>query len=130
MGVGMPASLRLQEFGEHLLRAFGDVAYHVGSSLGDKHGWRDVDVRLILSDDDYKARGFGDPKNAHANKRWVSTVLAWTTFGRELTGLPIDFQIQQRTAANAEFNGPRSVLFQAWDDRTWRGKAPDDEATP
>ena len=117
MGVGMPASLRLQEFGEHVLRAFGDVAYHVGSSLGDKQGWRDVDVRLILSDAEYEARGFGNPSNALSNKRWVSTVLAWTAFGREVTGLPIDFQIQQQSAANKEFQAPRSALFQAWDDR-------------
>jgi hypothetical protein len=83
-----------------------------------------VDVRLIMPDAEYEARGFGDPKNAHSNKRWVSTVLAWTTFGRELTGLPIDFQIQQQSAANAEFSAPRSALFQAWDDRMWRGESP------
>ena len=70
MGVGMPHTLLLQEFGEHVLRAFGHCCYHVGSSLTQKDGWRDVDVRL-----------------------------------------PIDFQIQQQTHANATENGRRSALF-------------------
>ena len=62
MGVGMPYILKLQEFGGHLRRAFdGHMAYHVGSSLREKHGWRDVDVRLIIPDDEYAAMGFGDP---------------------------------------------------------------------
>lgn len=113
MGVGMPYSLLLQEFGEHVRRAFGHVAYHVGSSLREKHGWRDVDVRLILPDEEYERMGLGDPEHQHYNKRWVSLVLAWSSFGKSLTGLPIDFQIQQRTHANKDAvnQGPRSALF-------------------
>lgn len=110
--VGMPFGLYLQQFGEHVRHAFGgNVAYWVGSSLTDKSGWRDVDVRLILSDEDYAARGFGDPAQQHHNRCWVSTVLAWSAFGKALTGLPIDFQIQQRTDANEKYKGQRSALF-------------------
>lgn len=111
MGVGMPAGLLLEQFGDHIYRAFGHVAYHVGSSLEKKDGWRDVDVRLILSDEVYASMGLGDPVNPHSNAKWVSLVLAWTTFGRVLTGLPIDFQLQQRTWANAQYKGPRSALL-------------------
>lgn len=112
MGVGMPFCLLLQQFGDHVYRAFGNVAYHVGSSLTQKDGWRDVDVRLIIPDDEYERMGLGDPERTHDNKRWVSLVLAWSAFGKSLTGLPIDFQIQQRTYANSEKNkGPRSALF-------------------
>ena len=111
MGVGMPQSLLLQEFGEHVRRAFGHVPYHVGSSLEQKDGWRDVDVRLILPDDEYARAGFGDPERGALNKAWVSTILAWSCFGRHLTGLPIDFQIQQQSHANAKFDKPRSALF-------------------
>ena len=113
MSVGMPATLHLQQFGEHVLRAFGHVCYHVGSSmpLGNKTGWRDVDVRLILPDAEYESRGFGDPKYPQQNKRWVSTVLAWSAFGKALTGLPIDFQIQQQSHANETESHPRSALF-------------------
>jgi hypothetical protein len=115
MGVGMPATLRLQTFGEHVLRAFGHVCYHVGSSLEAKDGWRDVDVRLILPDEEYERMGLGDPLEPQANKRWVSLVLAWSAFGKESTDLPIDFQIQQQTVANAKFKAPRSALFMICD---------------
>jgi len=114
MGVGMPYSLLLQEFGEHVRRAFGGhMAYHVGSSLREKSGWRDVDVRLILPDEDYAQMGLGDPERGPENKRWVSLVLAWSCFGKHLTGLPIDFQIQQRSYANNNDanKGNRSALF-------------------
>lgn len=109
----MPYILLLQEFGEHLRRAFGHMAYHVGSSLKEKSGWRDVDVRLIVPDADYAAMGLGDPERTHDSERWVSLVLAWSCFGKHLTGLPIDFQIQQQTYANTnEGNkGPRSALM-------------------
>ena len=99
----MPQSLLLQDFGEHIYRAFGHVSYWVGSSLTQKDGWRDVDVRLLLPDEEYDRMGFGDPDYPHRNKRWVSTILAWSSFGRQLTGLPIDFQIQPSKYANAKF---------------------------
>lgn len=116
MGVGMPQNLLLQQFGEHVHRAFGHVAYWVGSSMQKKEGWRDVDVRLMLPHEEYVAR-FGDPKRPSENKAWVSTILAWSVFGRQLTGLPIDFQIQSTEAANAEFDGPRGALFVTCDMR-------------
>lgn len=111
MGVGMPFILRLQDFGEHVRRAFGHVPFHVGSSLTEKSGWRDVDVRLILPDEEWAAGGWGTPDREHDNAKWVSTVLAWSAFGKSLTDLPIDFQIQQQTYANAKFDGRRSGLF-------------------
>jgi len=112
MGVGMPFGLYLQQFGDHVRSAFdGDVAYHVGSSLENKDGWRDVDVRLIVDDEKYAAMDLGDPKQQHHNKKWVSTCLAWSAFGKALTGLPIDFQIQQRSYANEKYPHKRSALF-------------------
>lgn len=111
MGVGMPFILRLQEYGEHIRHAFGHVPYHVGSSLTDKSGWRDVDVRLILPDDEYAAAGYGEPDREHHSPKWVSTILAWSAFGQQLTGLPIDFQIQQRSYANEKFKANRSALL-------------------
>jgi hypothetical protein len=111
MGVGMPHGIRLQEFGEHVWRAFGHIPYHVGSSLREKDGWRDVDVRLMLPDDEYERMGLGDPTRPQDSQRWVSIILAWSAFGQQLTGLPIDFQIQQQSYANAEFKSARSALF-------------------
>lgn len=111
MSVGFPATLYLQDFGEHVRRAFGHIPYHVGSSLKLKDGWRDVDVRLMLPDDEYAALQLGDPDCPQWNPRWVSICLAWSAFGKALTGLPIDFQIQQRTYANAQYPHSRSALF-------------------
>lgn len=109
-GVGMPASLLLQDFGSQVWSAFGEPPYHVGSSLRKKKGWRDVDVRLILADEQYEAMGFGDPKYPHQNDKWIAMVRAFSALGKEMTGLPIDFQIQQRTLANEQEKGWRSAL--------------------
>lgn len=115
--VGMPKSLYLKRFGELVRDAFGEIPYHVGSSLrlslGEDIGREphDVDVRVILSDDDYAAQGFGDPLSAHQNAKWVATCMAWSAFGSQYTGLPIDFQVQQQTDANARNSGSRSALL-------------------
>lgn len=111
MGVGMPAALLLEEFGSQVWAAFGTPPYLVGSALTEKQ-WRDVDVRLILDDDAYAAFGFGDPRPSCAlkNGKWVALCLAFSALGKSMTGLPIDFQIQQQTLANKTFDGPRSSL--------------------
>ena len=107
----MPATLLLHEFGSHVWAAFGQPPYHVGSSLTEKT-WRDVDVRLILPDDEYEAHGFGDgkPSTEMQNAKWVAMCLAFSALGKQLTGLPIDFQIQQQTQANKAYDGPRGAL--------------------
>lgn len=115
MSVGFPATLKLHEFGSQVIEAFGGhMPFHVGSSLKEKRGWRDVDVRLILPDDEYAAMGLGDPKQQQQNGKWVALCRAFSALGQEMTGLPIDFQIQQMTAANSEFcnraKDPRSAL--------------------
>lgn len=111
MGVGMPAQLKLQEFGQLIWDAFGEIPYWVGSSMTKKVGWRDVDVRVLLSDENYESQGYGDPKNPHDNPKWCAMVLAFSEIGRQMTGLPVDFQIQQVSEAKREFEEPRSALF-------------------
>ncbi|MDQ7818732.1 MAG: hypothetical protein RDU14_17025 [Melioribacteraceae bacterium] len=108
-GVGMPATLYLDEFGSQVWSAFGKPPYLVGSALESKQ-WRDVDVRLILDDEIYKAMELGDPSCTHTNAKWVSLCLAYSALGKAITGLPIDFQIQQQSDANKNFKGPRSAL--------------------
>jgi hypothetical protein len=101
--VGMPASLWLNEFGALVYHAFGEYPYHVGSSLRAKDGWRDVDVRLMLADEVYGSMGLGDPARPHDNARWVAFCVAFSALGKQMTGLPIDFQIQTITEANEKF---------------------------
>lgn len=109
IGVGMPAALLLNEFGSQVWNAFGEIPFHVGSSLMGKQ-WRDVDVRVMLSDEDYTTMGLGDPNDPHRNGKWVALCLAFSELGKKMTGLPIDFQIQQTTDANKKFNGVRSAI--------------------
>ncbi len=108
----MPTQLYLNDFGQLVLEAFGEVAYWVGSSV-EGPGWRDVDIRLILSDDEYQAMGLGDPTAPHCNAKWVALTKVFSAYGKAMTGLPIDFQIQQMTYANTNkaCEGPRSALF-------------------
>ncbi len=60
----------------------------------------DVDLRLILDDDDYDALMDGTPLG-------FATLLdfALSAYVREMTGLPIDFQVQRRTEANERHAG-------------------------
>lgn len=111
-GVGMPAALWLDEFGAICADFFGAHVYHVGSSTGiaSERNWRDVDVRVILTDEEYAELGLGDPAHPHHNRRWVALTLAFTALGRQMTGLPIDFQVQQQSYANEKHAGARSAL--------------------
>jgi len=109
VGTGMPTSLYLEEFGSQVWAAFGEPPYLVGSALFGKQ-WRDVDIRLILDDKEYERLGLGDPELPHHNGKWVSLCMAYAALGKQMTGLPIDFQIQQMTHANKKFAGGRSAI--------------------
>jgi hypothetical protein len=106
----MPAGIWLNKFGTIVTDYFGHVPYHVGSSLRTKD-WRDVDVRLILPDEEFDER-FGRIKSADANPKLAAITLAFAALGKEMTGLPIDFQIQPQTHANEVYPGPRSALIE------------------
>lgn len=130
-GTGMPASLALEEFGALVNEVFGVTAcYHVGSSLRGKQ-WRDVDVRVILEDDAYAAWGLGDPQRQHHNGKWVGLVRAFSALGTQMTGLPIDFQIQQQTAASEEYAAEGSSALGIVTQLRWQKRlAPDAEPAP
>ena len=89
-----------------LLAAFDGGVYLVGSCL-ERADYRDVDVRAIISDAEY-ARLF----NGHGalDALWSIMCASIALWLSERTGLPIDFQIQQQTEANATHDGTRSAL--------------------
>lgn len=110
MSTGMPAGIWLQKFGVIVADYFGHTPYHVGSSLKTKD-WRDVDVRLILPDAEFAAR-FGEHAQ-HTDARLAAITLAFSALGSQMTGLPIDFQIQSVSHANGEYGDEwRSALFE------------------
>lgn len=79
--------------------AFGHEPYLVGSVQERKAGARsDVDVRLVLPDDEY------DRLITSPSLRTMLDI-AFSAYLEKFTGLPIDFQIQRRTQANAAHKG-------------------------
>ncbi len=78
--------------------------YLVGTA-GVRGPYRDVDVRLMLADGYYDtlADAIGPPAIAFLG-------LAIGRYLASMTGLPIDFQIQRTTDANAKHAGPRNPL--------------------
>ena len=112
IGVGMPAWIYLNMFGAIVNDAFGSYPYLVGSATRTKK-WRDVDVRLILTDEEYE-KVIGKLRSPDIiNPRLRAFNLAFSKLGESLTGLPIDFQIQQQTQANAHYpHQERHALIQ------------------
>ncbi len=107
VGVGSPQMLLLEQFGHWIWDAFGTPPYLVGSAARGKI-WRDVDVRLILDDDTYWALFPHDEQVIH-NKKWTLICTGISLVGKQMTGLPIDFQIQTQTHANGFYHGKTRV---------------------
>ena len=92
-------------FGGHIVWIVGSVLTH--------DNWRDVDLRVILPDDEY-LRIFKPIVNDVDGTRvglldqfrmLIQTSISATI--RQMTGLPIDFQVQSQTEAN-QYNGKRN----------------------
>jgi hypothetical protein len=96
--------------------AFGGFGcYLVGSSL-ERRDYRDVDVRLILEDDRYDKLFRIRPEEADTgrggwlNPLWSLMCVSISVWLSQQTGLPVDFQIQRQTQANASHDGKRNAL--------------------
>lgn len=89
-----------------LARTFGgNHPYHVGSSAGRDSipDYHDVDVRMMLDDKEFN--------RMFKNRSWLAMANALVSERLSVaTGLPIDFQFQDTTKANEEFNGFRNPL--------------------
>ena len=83
-------------------RGFGSPCYLVGSCL-ERADYRDVDVRTILSDEDY-ASLFGERVTL-----WPLVCLSISEYLSRASKLPVDYQVQSQTEAN-EFPGFRNPL--------------------
>ena len=84
------------------LRRYCTSIYLVGTVLTSPD-FRDVDVRMILDDEWFDA----EFSNAAL---WQVFCLAVTEWLRSVTGLPIDFQVQRQSEANAKHPGVRNHL--------------------
>jgi hypothetical protein len=86
-----PQLWALDEACKSIREAFGRPPYMVGSVI-ERPTFRDVDVRLILSDEDY---------DALPDAQWCLFGFVTSRHLEAVTGLPIDFQVQRQTEANA-----------------------------
>lgn len=127
--IGAPQMFELNQACRIVTEAFGgNCPFLVGSSL-EKRDYRDVDVRLILDDEEF-GRLFGSVDAVAYNPLWslmCSSISLWLS---KHSGLPVDFQIQQRTAAN-EDKGQRQaigIFLSTPATITWEAKA--DAASP
>jgi hypothetical protein len=112
--IGAPAVFALEQACQHLTAAFGGHGcYVVGSSM-ERPDWRDVDVRYILSDEEFKklfpdAHMFEDGSGAwEQDSRWLLLTVSISAWLKQQTGLPVDFQFQPQTHANARHKKPRN----------------------
>jgi hypothetical protein len=99
----VPEMFRLEHQCRLLSATFGFHTYLVGSVL-ERADYRDVDLRCILDDGEFVAMGFANEYRLHFMNACVTEWIA------ARTGLNIDFQFQQRTAANTEYPGQRSFM--------------------
>ena len=111
--VGAPAIFALNLCCQQINAAFGLFGcYLVGSAI-ERPDWRDVDVRFILSDEEF-SNLFPDAVTTSAawehDPRWaiLNTGISWWL--RNATGLPVDFQFQPQTWANERHNKMRHAL--------------------
>lgn len=115
--VGAPAIFKLEQCCAVLNKAYRPHdsfgCYLVGSAL-ERPDWRDVDIRMIMTDDGFR-REFPDvPDISYAcwehDPKWVLITVSIAEWMRAQTGLPVDFQMHPRTFANARHSGPRSAM--------------------
>ena len=111
--IGAPAFFDLNQACRVIVDAYGCCLYLVGSSLVS-HDFRDVDLRLILSDEAFDALFPGVHESMRGaparDARWSLMCSAIAMYLSARSGLPIDFQIQRQTEANAMWPGPRHAV--------------------
>lgn len=84
--------------------AFGHVGIYLCGSSIERRDFRDIDVRLMMTDEGFDGL-FRDPDAGYLNPLWsllCTTLSAWLS---QQSGLPVDFQIQRMTQANAAHEG-------------------------
>lgn len=99
-----------------IVQAYPDShgVYLVGSVL-ERPDFRDVDVRCIMPDAefDHHFPGVHERETTHElwHPRFSLLCFSITSWLRYMTGLPIDFQFQRATQANARYKGkPRNAI--------------------
>ena len=108
--IGAPAYFALELACRDICDAFGGYGcYVVGSSM-QRADWRDVDVRLIMSDEEFSALFPDAEQHWEQDARWLLLTLCISERLSKVTGLPIDFQFQPQSHANSRHKGIRNAI--------------------
>lgn len=115
--IGAPACFLLEQACQHITDAFGGYGlFQVGSSL-ERPDWRDVDLRFILSDEEFcelfpTANVWPDGNGGtwEQDPRWLLLTTAISAWLSKQSGLPVDFQFQPQSHANKRHDGPRNAF--------------------
>lgn len=113
--IGAPACFALEQAARHVAEAFGAYGdgaggiYVVGSCL-QRPDWRDVDVRFIMSDEEFAQTFPGAGQHWEHDARWLLLTVAISDWLSKQTGLPVDFQFQPQTHANDRHKGSRNAI--------------------
>jgi len=105
--VGAPACFALELACQHLAKAFGGYGLYLVGSAMQRPDWRDVDVRFILSDEEFAALFPDAGRNWEFDPRWLVLTVAISKWLSDQSGLPVDFQFQPMTHANERHGSPR-----------------------
>jgi hypothetical protein len=110
--IGAPACFALELAVQPICKAFNSFGVYVVGSALDRADWRDVDLRMIMADDDFDKEFPGTRENGtwEFDPKWLLLTVAISEHLKKLTGLPVDFQFQPQTHANARHNGPRNAI--------------------
>jgi len=110
--VGAPAIFALTQACQDINRAFGGFGCYLVGSATERPDWRDIDVRLIMRDEEFRALfpQAHDRCGWEFDPRWILLTVAISERLSKVTGLPVDFQFQPQTWANEHHKGPRHPL--------------------
>ena len=108
--IGAPACFALETACRQINEAFGDYGCYVVGSALDRPDWRDVDVRFIMSDEQFDAEFPHAGQCWEQDAKWLLLTVAISERLSKVTGLPIDFQIQPQTHANERHKGKRNAV--------------------
>lgn len=106
--------LLLRQWGDVLGSAFGEMPFLVGSTMRGG-AFRDVDVRMLTP-----SKAF-----VRTEQRRAAINLGLTLWGRQVTGLPIDFQFQSAEEFRRYDGEPRNPLFVTTSERRKDTPMPD-----
>lgn len=126
--IGAPAVFALDMAVRPVVEAFDSYGcFLVGSALKSPD-WRDIDLRLIMGDDEFQTLfpdALLDGAAWELDSRWLLMTTAISEYLGKVTGLPIDFQFQPQSHANAKHPGNRHPFGVRLDESSQRKKSDD-----